>query len=154
MIKNTPISLIWNEERIFLGWFSLKVRTCFLIIYILYRSKKKVELHTHTHLKFVVGLNRFTRNTWSCDYCTFEIKHWKRQKFLIVIVIWLILFMLLCLCLLLDDKQRFKYGWVWWVNNESIISVSYLIFKFILFRFNMFLFPSKTILLQLQVILF
>ena len=46
------------------------------------------------------------------------------------------------------------------VNNidESIISlwisVFYLIFKFILIRFNMFLFPSRTILLQLQVIIF
>jgi len=39
-------------------------------------------------------------------------------------------------------------------HDESIIIVFYLIFKFILFRFNMFLFPSRTILLQLQVILF
>jgi len=57
MITNTPISLIWNEERIFLGWFSLKIRTYFLIISILYRSKKMAGLHTHTHLKLVVGLN-------------------------------------------------------------------------------------------------
>jgi len=64
------------------------------------------------------------------------------------------MFLLLCLCLLFEDKQRFKYGGVWWVNNESLISVFYLIFKFILIKFNMFLFPSRTILLQLQVILF
>ena len=35
----------------------------------------------------------------------------------------------------------------WWVNNESLISVFYIIFQSILFRFNMFLFPSRTILL-------
>ena len=40
------------------GLFSAKIRTCFLIISILYRSKKKVGLHTHTHFRLVVGLNK------------------------------------------------------------------------------------------------
>jgi len=50
----------------FLGWFSVKVRTYFLIIS-LTQEQEKAGLHTHTHLRLVVGLNRFMRNAWSCD---------------------------------------------------------------------------------------
>jgi len=40
------------------------------------------------------------------------------------------------------------------MGDESIISYFNIILEFILFRFNMFLFPFRAILLQLQVILF
>jgi len=39
----------------FLDTFSMGIT---LIISILYRSKKRVGLHTHTHLRLVVGLNK------------------------------------------------------------------------------------------------
>ena len=56
-LVNSHLSYMkWKE--IFLGWFSAKIRTCFLIISILYRSKKRVGLHTYTHLRLVVGLNK------------------------------------------------------------------------------------------------
>ena len=62
--------------------------------------------------------------------------------------------MLLCLCLLLEDKQRFKSG----EFDESIISVFNILFESVLFRFDFVLykyyFLFRTILLQLQVIIF
>jgi len=42
-----PTSLIWNEDRNFFGWFSIKVRTCFLIIP-LTQAQEKAGLHTLT----------------------------------------------------------------------------------------------------------
>ena len=45
----------------FLSWYSVKVRTCFLIIS-LTQEEEKAGLHTHTHLRRVVGLNRLMRN--------------------------------------------------------------------------------------------
>jgi len=45
--QRIPTFLILNEEITFLDWFSIKVRTCFLIIS-LTQTQEKAGLHTHT----------------------------------------------------------------------------------------------------------
>jgi hypothetical protein len=57
-----------KKKRTFLGWFSVKVKTCFLIISLTQEQEKGWTAHTHTHThthtlsRLVVGLNRFMRN--------------------------------------------------------------------------------------------
>jgi hypothetical protein len=115
--QRIPTSLIWNEKRTFLVWFSIKVRTCFLIIP-LTQVQEKAGLHTHTHLKFVVGLNRSMRITWGYDKCTLKTKPWRKQKFLIyvvhvVIVVMLLKFFAFCLRTSKDSSM--------WEFDKSII---------------------------------
>jgi len=49
--------------------------------------------------------------------------------------------MLLCLCLLLDDKQRFKCGGVWWVNKLVFFTYYLSLFYLDLISFYLISFP-------------
>jgi len=62
MAKGFPPSLYEMNMNFVFGWFSVEVRTCFRIIS-LTQAQEKAGLHTHSHLKFIVGLNKFMRNT-------------------------------------------------------------------------------------------
>ena len=46
------------KKRLFSVGLVLRLEPVFLIISVSYRSKKRDGLHTHTHLKLVVGLNK------------------------------------------------------------------------------------------------
>jgi len=95
IIKIIPASLIWNEERTFLGWFSVKVRTCFLIIS-LTQAQQKAGLHTHTLtwnlLLGWIGSWEILEVVISVRYKT---KAWRRQKFLNYVVMSIFLMLLM-----------------------------------------------------------
>ena len=82
-----PISLIWNEEMIFLGWFTVKVRTYFLIISLIHEQEKGWTTHTHTLTRdygstFVVFVSSCYAFLWSIT----SINRWIERWSLIVVI--------------------------------------------------------------------